>query len=73
MLTGNVTANDAYLLCTDGLVGMVEDDDIAATLLQGLGEDGGAAGSEAAARALVEKANELGGYDNVTVVIALVE
>ena len=73
VLTGNVTANDAYLLCTDGLVGMVEDDDIAATLLQGLGEDGGAAGSEAAARALVEKANELGGYDNVTVVIALVE
>lgn len=73
VLTGDVMANDAYVLCTDGLVGMVEDADMAATLLQRLGGAGGAGRGEAAARALVEKANELGGYDNVTVVIALVE
>jgi serine/threonine protein phosphatase PrpC len=73
VLTGEVTAGDAYLLCTDGLVGMVDDVDIAATLLQGLGETDAGGGSEAAARALVAKANELGGYDNVTVVIAVVE
>jgi serine/threonine protein phosphatase PrpC len=73
VLTGDVTAGDAYLLCTDGLVGMVEDADIAATLLQGLADGDGAGRTDAAARALVEKANELGGYDNVTVVIALVE
>jgi protein phosphatase len=68
--TGRVAAGDTFLLCTDGLVGMLEDTDIAATLrarLQGPG------GGEAAARVLVETAKERGGHDNITVVLAMVE
>jgi protein phosphatase len=54
---------DRLLLCTDGLTDMVTDDEIAATLAAN-------DGSQAAAQALVEKALEGGGRDNVTVIVA---
>lgn len=74
VLTGAAAAGDAYLLCSDGLVGMMEDADIADTLIATLGGAGDAGSrAEAAGRALVDEANERGGYDNVTVVIVLVE
>jgi serine/threonine protein phosphatase PrpC len=70
VLTGTVEQGDAYLLCSDGLVGMMEDADIAEVLRSRLLEDGSPG---AAVTALVEGAKEAGGYDNVTVVVARVE
>lgn len=57
-----VEPGDQYLLCSDGLSGVVGDDEIAAVLLQQAPED--------AVRTLVSMANERGGPDNVTVQIA---
>ncbi len=54
---------DRLLLCSDGLHGLVRDPEILAVLNQH--DD-----PNAAAHALVERALELGGYDNVTVLIA---
>ena len=55
---------DQYLLCSDGLSGVVRDEEIAAELLR--------APPEVAARRLVDAANERGGPDNITVQIARV-
>ena len=71
ILDGTAQADDVYLLCSDGLVGMLEDEDIAHILLEQLGDASHAEGLEAAAAALVAAANEAGGYDNVTVALML--
>ncbi len=63
--TDEIQSCDCYLLCTDGLHGMVEDNEIAAVL----DEDG----PDQACRKLVDLANERGGYDNITVQVAHVE
>jgi protein phosphatase len=55
-------AGDRYLLCSDGLCGVVDADTIAQLL--------GAHPPEVAVRALIECANARGGPDNVTVLIA---
>ena len=55
--------DDRLLLCTDGLTDMVTDDDIASVLA-------GHEGSQAAAGALVAKALEGGGRDNITVIVS---
>lgn len=57
---------DVVLLCTDGLSGPVGDDDI-------LGAIDGAVVLQDAAESLVHMANEAGGPDNVTVVLARVD
>jgi protein phosphatase len=54
---------DRVLLCSDGLTDLVDDDRIAEVLA-------GHEGSEAACGALVERALENGGRDNVTVLVA---
>ena len=54
---------DRLLLCTDGLTEMVGDESIARELARG-------ASSEETCQALVERALEGGGKDNVTVVVA---
>jgi len=54
---------DIYLLCSDGLNDMLEDADIAATLRAGARHLG------AAATALVQRANDSGGQDNVSVIL----
>ena len=54
---------DRLLLCTDGLTGMVADPEIVALLNEH--DD-----PKLAAQALIERALELGGRDNVTVLIA---
>lgn len=56
---------DRLILCSDGLSGMISDRDIR--------EIGSAGSVEAAAWALVEAANQAGGYDNITVVVVDVE
>ena len=57
---------DVYLLCSDGLSGMVPDDVMAAILGQG-GDLG------ALASTLVERANDNGGRDNITAVLFRLE
>jgi protein phosphatase len=59
----DVQVGDVYLLCSDGLNDMVEDEDIAATLqmLQG--------NLALAANQLIEQANDNGGRDNVSVIL----
>src|SRR3954468_16998911 len=53
---------DVYLLCSDGLSGMVGDDDLASIL--GAGED-----LDSTARKLIDAANDNGGRDNITAVL----
>lgn len=64
--TDEVQAGDVYVLCSDGLSGMVEDDDIVAALAE-------PADLELACRLLVRRANENGGEDNVTALLVRVE
>jgi len=59
-------AGDIYLLCSDGLCDMVEDDDIGMTL-QALGGN-----LKLAAQQLVQMANDNGGRDNVSVILVRV-
>ena len=59
-----IRAGDVYLLCSDGLTEMVEDEQIAATLEEHRGN------LQAAAESLISQANENGGRDNVSVILA---
>jgi protein phosphatase len=59
----NVEPGDVYVLCSDGLNGMVSDDRIL-DIVHGAGAD-----VETTAKALVAQANENGGEDNTTVVV----
>jgi protein phosphatase len=68
ILHGSVQIGDAYLLCTDGLVGMVEDGDLEDILARELGKNGAAEG-EPALQALLDAANAAGGHDNITAVL----
>jgi protein phosphatase len=61
-----VQGGDIYLLCSDGLNDMVEDEDIGSTL-QML-----RANLPLAANRLIEMANDNGGRDNVSVILAKV-
>ncbi len=69
---GTALAGDVFLLCSDGLVGMLEDEDIALILREQLGDAGDPEVLEPAAHALVAAANEAGGYDNITLIILLI-
>ncbi len=62
----HITSEDVLLLCTDGLVKMVEDAHIRAEL------DAGGTAADIAQR-LVDRANENGGRDNITVVVAHID
>jgi PPM family protein phosphatase len=53
---------DVYLLCSDGLTGMVSEDRLAEILR-------GRSSLEQAARTLVDEANAAGGKDNITVIL----
>lgn len=56
-------AGDVYLLCSDGLTNMVEDEEIVSLIRD-------AASLGAAAEQLVAQANERGGRDNISVALA---
>ncbi len=62
----DVAAGDRYLLCSDGLTGMVPDELIAKHLRSREALD-------ATCRALVEEANLAGGRDNITALVLAVE
>jgi PPM family protein phosphatase len=55
-------AGDVFLICSDGLTTMLDDEQIARLL-------GRASSMEAAVRALVDEANRAGGRDNITVIV----
>src|SRR3954453_20514223 len=57
---------DVYLLCSDGLSGMVSDDVLASIM-------GGGGPLDAMAKALIDAANENGGRDNITAVLFRLE
>jgi PPM family protein phosphatase len=60
------TIGDVYILCSDGLSGMVPDEDIQKIV--------GASGDiREACKKLIQKANESGGEDNATVVLIKIE
>ena len=62
VLVLQVQTGDTVLLCSDGLHGLVADEEISRVLQEQTPQQ--------AAKTLVDKANEQGGSDNVTVVIA---
>ncbi len=59
-------ADDVFMLCSDGLTGMVREPDVERLLA-------GADGLEAAGRSLIAAANAAGGRDNITVVLFRLE
>lgn len=63
--TEPVKKDDLYLFCSDGLSGMISDDEILETLLAN-------PNLEKAAAALIERANSKGGDDNITVALVRV-
>ncbi|MEM7799700.1 MAG: Stp1/IreP family PP2C-type Ser/Thr phosphatase [Chloroflexota bacterium] len=62
IFTFSLQENDAILLCSDGLTNHVEDPELAEIISTLSPED--------ASQKLVDLANERGGYDNITVLIA---
>jgi len=62
----DLTAGDRFLLCSDGLCGYFEQD------LDGLGKRLANPDADAAAKSLIDAANEQGGKDNITSVIVTV-
>lgn len=66
LATHSVEVGDIYLLCSDGLNDMVDDEEIGSTL--GML----AANPELAANQLVDLANDAGGRDNVSVILVKV-
>ena len=65
----DIAANDVLLLCSDGLTGMLTDEQIEWQLQTAT--KGGEPDLAATAQDLVEAANRAGGMDNVTVALAL--
>ena len=68
LLDGHAVPGDVFLLCTDGLVGMLEDGRVAEILRK----DGGDGPPHGPLDALVEAANEAGGHDNITATLVRV-
>ena len=62
-----VLKNDIYLLCSDGLTDLVEDEDIYLTIKQF------SANLEEAAKQLITKANQNGGKDNISVMLCRID
>ena len=62
-LDAMVAAGELLMICSDGLTSLLEDEMIHGVLMD-------TKGLKAQARALVEAANEAGGTDNITVVLA---
>lgn len=58
-----VKEGDVFLLCSDGLTGMVPEDEILKVVTQSDGD------LEKACQKLIEEANERGGLDNVTAIL----
>ena len=62
-----VLSEDCFLLCSDGLCGVLSDDEIRDVLLSNLGDLSRTCSS------LIESANAAGGIDNITVVLVTIQ
>lgn len=72
LVEGRAEPGDAFLLCTDGLVGMLDDREMEGVLAHAFAAqpvEGGRRDRAAAVRGLLEAANEAGGHDNITAAI----
>jgi protein phosphatase len=72
VLSGRIQQGDLFLLCSDGLVGMLDEEIIADALRAHVRGPGTPAEVEGAVRTLVAEALARGGTDNVTVALAAV-
>ena len=72
IIDGSVAAGDTYLLCTDGLVGMLADGELRRILNDQLAGNGVSDPADAPVRALLDAANAAGGYDNITAALVRV-
>jgi len=63
---GALRSGDTYLLASDGLTGMLEDEDLERSLMNGPNPQG-------MVDALVNEANRRGGLDNITAIIIRIE
>jgi len=73
LLTTETRQGDTYLLCSDGLNGMLSDKEILATVNATNKAPGDDPGLDDVCRSLIEKANAAGGVDNTTIVMARVD
>jgi protein phosphatase len=65
LLNGNIYPEDLFLLCSDGLTDMIQDDQIQDILCSDIDLN-------QKAEHLIESANVAGGIDNITVVLAAI-
>lgn len=72
-LTGRLDSGDLYLLCSDGLSGMLEDDELHSVLQLWHGGKNGGSPLEEIAQELIERANRAGGHDNISVCLMGIE
>jgi PPM family protein phosphatase len=70
VVEGTAAPGDVFLLCSDGLMACLTDEEISQVLARTL--DGTAKGAERTVEALIGAANVAGGYDNITVALAVV-
>lgn len=66
ILTDDTAIGDVYLLCSDGLSGLVRDEQIHEIVT-------GAASLDEACKTLIDRANFFGGTDNITAILARVD
>jgi serine/threonine protein phosphatase PrpC len=71
----SISKNDIFLLCSDGLYSKVYDDEILNIINQHLPDPSKstAADMNQVAKELIKRANELGGNDNISVILALAQ
>lgn len=67
IIVDHYLAGDVYLLCSDGLTDMVSDEEISQTMARYPGD------LDALAQRLIAQANDAGGKDNISAVLARVE
>lgn len=72
VLTGTLRAGDVFLLCSDGLTGVLEDELLADALRAHVGRAGEPRDIEAAARTLIAKALDRSARDNLTAALLAV-
>jgi protein phosphatase len=71
----SISKNDLFILCSDGLYGKVYDDEILEIVTRLIPDPGNCTGEDIQkiAKELIKRANELGGNDNISVILALAQ
>jgi protein phosphatase len=69
---GSLIAGDIYVLCSDGLTGVLTDENIAEILQGKFGPNPDSQDAEAAVKDIVDAANHAGGHDNITAALVVV-